>query len=92
MDTTKGAVAQATEPINEAERLVRRLDHWTKTFPDSIIGETAASALVALAAERDRADRAEARLAEAWDEGAEYAVDYSTAPLYDNPYRAEATA
>ena len=25
--------------------------------------------------------------AEVWDEGAEYAVGYSVAPLYDNPYR-----
>lgn len=38
------------------------------------------------------AARAEAKLADAWDEGAEYAVGYSTAPLYDNPYRSEATA
>jgi hypothetical protein len=34
----------------------------------------------------------EKMLADAWDEGAEYAVGYSTAPLYDNPYRTEATA
>jgi hypothetical protein len=27
--------------------------------------------------------------AEVWDEGAEYSVGYSTAPLYDNPYREE---
>lgn len=41
---------------------------------------------------RQAADALASKLADAWDEGAEYAVDYSTAPLYDNPYRAEATA
>jgi hypothetical protein len=46
----------------------------------------------AIQEEQRRADRAEAKLADAWDEGAEYSVAYSTAPLYDNPYRTEATA
>ena len=55
-------------------------------------GALVVDAADALAAERARADQAEQRIADAWDEGAGYAVDYSTAPLYDNPYRSEATA
>ena len=43
----------------------------------------------ALAAERARADQAAEK---AWDEGAEFAVDYRIAPLYENPYRTAPTA
>jgi len=40
------------------------------------------------AAERDElAAQVRQARAEGWDEGAEYSVGYSTAPLYDNPYR-----
>jgi hypothetical protein len=48
----------------------------------------------ALAAERDRADRAEAALAEAWDEGYDAsATDWENGgPGNPNPYRSEATA
>lgn len=49
-------------------------------------------AKAALVAERDRADRAEAKVAEAWDEGAEYGGGYSITAPYDNPYRSGATA
>lgn len=31
--------------------------------------------------------RLRGRIEQAWDEGAEFAVGYATAPLYENPYR-----
>ena len=78
------------------------LDHVVarvKTWPARLIPEEAAdlrAILAALAAETDRADRAEARLAEVWDEGVD-ATFYDPESLGniswgDNPYRSEATA
>lgn len=58
-------------------------------------------ALEQIAAERDRADRAEAALADAWREGAlrvihsalnEIDAGYDDYYVQDNPYRPEATA
>ncbi|WP_152970131.1 hypothetical protein [Frigoribacterium sp. RIT-PI-h] len=46
----------------------------------------------ALAAERDRADRAEARVAQAWREGVRHATGEISPDVSANPYRSEATA
>lgn len=50
------------------------------------------AAATALAAERDRADWAEAALEGAWDEGAAWGWNSSGVAYADNPYRSEATA
>jgi hypothetical protein len=55
----------------------------------------ASRTISALAAERDRADRAETRLAEAWDEGVNWAQESESdfpKSSVGNPYRTEATA
>lgn len=48
--------------------------------------------LAALAAERGRADRAEAALEDVWDEGAHFGWHSHGVQYFDNPYRSEATA
>jgi hypothetical protein len=89
----RGAAVQSTE--NEA-RTPETIIHEAETaiWKDSeyFTAEDVFVLAKALATERDRADRAEARLAEVWDEGAEYGVGYSITAPHDNPYRAEATA
>ena len=90
---------QSTEndtQIADVGALIARAEEYAR--PEPFLPKTTGNyeivrgLLAALATERARADQAEAKLADAWDTGAEYAVDYSTAPLYDNPYRSEATA
>jgi hypothetical protein len=58
-------------------------------------GSVMLEAAAALAAERDRADQAEAALGEAWDEGVSWAQESESdfpKSSVGNPYRPEATA
>lgn len=48
--------------------------------------------ITALAAERDRADRAEARIAQIWDEGFAFGWHSDQFRFDENPHRSEATA
>lgn len=99
MDVNRGAAAQTpkndTQARPELDALIQRL-RGDMGNPVSIQRDlNLYDAVIAIAAERNRADRAEARLAEVWDEALEALGDHmwdGDGGPFHNPYRSQATA